>query len=82
VDNHLRARMDGAGPLLLAATSPTRFRVEGMGSQDTLTFQIAEGRATSLVLEQAGWPLTLTREGPPAAQAGKSGGDAEAKKVH
>jgi pimeloyl-ACP methyl ester carboxylesterase len=59
----LRAMYVGdGGPMVLVATSPTRFRVEGL--RDTVTFQIRQGRATSLVLGQPGEPdLTLTRKG-------------------
>jgi pimeloyl-ACP methyl ester carboxylesterase len=50
-------------PMLLTATSPTRFRIEGQ-PRDTLTFQLSGGRATAVVMEQPGAPrLTLTREG-------------------
>jgi pimeloyl-ACP methyl ester carboxylesterase len=59
----LRAMYVGdGGPMVLVATSPTRFRVEGL--RDAMTFRISGGRATTLVLEQPGEPdLTLTRRG-------------------
>jgi pimeloyl-ACP methyl ester carboxylesterase len=48
--------------MVLVATSPTRFRIESM--TDTVTFQLSEGRATSLVMELPGAPsLTMMREG-------------------
>ena len=48
--------------MVLAATSPTRFRIESMA--DTVTFQLSQGRAVAVVMEQPGMPsLTLTREG-------------------
>jgi len=48
--------------MVLAATSPTRFRIESMA--DTVTFQLSQGRAIAVVMEQPGMPsLTLTREG-------------------
>jgi len=47
--------------LVLVATSPIRFRIEGM--TDTVTFQLSGGRATAVFLEQPGTPsLTLKRE--------------------
>jgi len=60
--NRLRAIEVGEeSTLVLVATSPTRFRVEGR--TDTVTFQLSEGRATAVVLEQPGTPsLTLTRK--------------------
>jgi pimeloyl-ACP methyl ester carboxylesterase len=63
--NRLRATMVGEGSIMvLAATSPTRFRIEGMSPQDTVTFQLSGGRATAILLEAPGAPsLTLTREG-------------------
>lgn len=62
--DRLRAEEVGEGSLLvLVATSPTRFRIQGM--TDTATFQLSEGRATAVVLEAPGEPsLTLKREGP------------------
>ena len=48
--------------MVLVATSPTRFRIEG--KTDTVTFQLSEGRAVAVVWEQPGAPsFTLTREG-------------------
>jgi hypothetical protein len=50
--------------MLLAPTSPTRFRIEGSAPGNTVTFQLSQGRATAVVLETPGVPsLTLTREG-------------------
>ncbi|HEX3554419.1 MAG TPA: alpha/beta fold hydrolase [Thermoanaerobaculia bacterium] len=47
--------------MVLAPTSPTRFRVES--TTGTVTFKLSEGRATAMVMEQHGRPsLTLTRE--------------------
>ncbi len=61
--NRLRAVEVGEeSTLVLVPTSPTRFRIEGM--TDTVIFQLSEGRATAIVMEQPGAPsLTLTREG-------------------
>lgn len=61
--SRLRAEEVGEGSILvLVATSPTHFRIEGM--TDTATFQLSEGRATAVVLEAPGQPsLTLKREG-------------------
>jgi pimeloyl-ACP methyl ester carboxylesterase len=68
VGNHLRAVLADAGPMLLVATSPTHFRVEGMANQDTLTFQMKEGRAAGLDMNQAGWHLSMTRKDPPLSE--------------
>ncbi len=47
--------------MVLAATSPTRFRIESMTG--TMTFQLSAGRTTAIVMEQPGSPsLMLTRE--------------------
>jgi pimeloyl-ACP methyl ester carboxylesterase len=46
--------------LVLAAASPTRFRMEGLAG--TVTFQLSDGRATAIVFEQPGTPsLTMPR---------------------
>lgn len=60
--NRLRAvDLSDKSVMVLAPTSPTRFRVESMA--DTLTFKLSGGRATALVMELPGTPsLTLTRE--------------------
>jgi len=61
--NHLRAMEEGEDTaMVLAATSPTRFRIESMTG--TATFQLADGKATAVLLEQPGTPsLLLLREG-------------------
>jgi hypothetical protein len=61
----LRAVMVGQeSPKLLVASSPTRFRMEGMAPGYAYTFRLSRGRATALLLESIGLPsLTLTREG-------------------
>jgi pimeloyl-ACP methyl ester carboxylesterase len=62
VGRHLRATIAGEGPKLLVASSPTRFRMEGMVPGYTLVFQLSGGRATTLVLEMLGSPsVTLAR---------------------
>ena len=49
--------------LVLAAASPTRFRIESTAG--SLTFQLADGRATAVVFESPGAPsLTLARDEP------------------
>jgi pimeloyl-ACP methyl ester carboxylesterase len=65
VGNRLRVLAVGEGSMmLLAPTSPTRFRIEGSAPGNTVTFQLSEGRATAVVVEAPGAPsLTLTREG-------------------
>ena len=51
-------------PTVLLATSPTRFRVEGMPPSYLYSFQVTEGRAAAVVLERPGAPSqTLAREG-------------------
>lgn len=63
VGNRLRAVEVGEGSaMMLVATSPARFRIEGM--RDTATFQLSEGRATAVILEAPGdTSLTLKRKG-------------------
>ena len=65
VGNRLRALAVGEGStMILAPTSPIRFRIEGAAPGNTVTFQLSEGRPTAVVLEAPGAPsLTLTREG-------------------
>jgi pimeloyl-ACP methyl ester carboxylesterase len=64
VGKRLRAVDVAEGEIqLLAATSPTRFRREGLAG--TLTFQLADGRVTAVVSEQPGAPrIALTRAEP------------------
>jgi hypothetical protein len=58
-------------PVLLAATSPTRFRMEGMSSDATYDFQIQDGRAIACTTPWAP-TLPLQRvEAEPVAQAPK-----------
>jgi hypothetical protein len=61
--DHLRAvELGEEATMVLVATSPTHFRVEGR--TDTATFQVMGGRATAVLLEQPGTPsITLRREG-------------------
>ena len=52
-------------PFLLIPSSPTRFRVEGEGLAPGLTvaFQVAEGKATALIMAQPGVPeVALQRQ--------------------
>jgi pimeloyl-ACP methyl ester carboxylesterase len=65
VGRRLRATIAGqGGPKLLVASSPTRFRMEGMVPGYTLAFQLSGDRATVLVLETLGSPsVKLAREG-------------------
>ncbi|HKV11504.1 MAG TPA: alpha/beta hydrolase [Thermoanaerobaculia bacterium] len=51
-------------PLVLVPVAPTRFRLEGMAPGYAMTFDLAEGKARAVTLEQPGGPATtLTREG-------------------
>jgi pimeloyl-ACP methyl ester carboxylesterase len=61
VGQHLRAvEVIEENTLVLAPVSPTRFRMEGLSG--TVTFQLSDGRATAVFLEQPGAPsLTLAR---------------------
>jgi len=61
----LRAMTAGQeNPKLLVASSPTRFRLEGMAPGYIYTFQLSGDRATALLLESPGLPsLTLARDG-------------------
>jgi pimeloyl-ACP methyl ester carboxylesterase len=60
--DHLRAvELGEEVTMILLATSPTHFRFEGR--TDTATFQVLDGRATAILLEQPGTPsITLRRE--------------------
>jgi pimeloyl-ACP methyl ester carboxylesterase len=56
VGRRLRATIAGESPKLLVASSPTRFRMEGMIPGYTLVFQLSGGRAAALTLEMPGAP--------------------------
>jgi pimeloyl-ACP methyl ester carboxylesterase len=65
VANRLRLTLDG-NMVLLIATSPTRFRMEGFSPQYGVAFQQSEGRVTGLVLSEPGAPdLVMTRSSHP-----------------
>lgn len=52
-------------PALLIPTSPTRFRVEGkdLAPGLTMSFQVTEGKATALIVNQPGMPeVVMTRQ--------------------
>jgi len=51
------------GSDLLAATSPTRFRLRSGEPGFLITFSLQDGRAVSMTLEEQGGTLSLTREG-------------------
>jgi len=53
VGNRLKLLQGEYPPTILMATSPTRFRVEGMGFSTFVDFQLANGRATALTLPWA-----------------------------
>lgn len=58
---HLRSVAEGQRPVVLVATSPTRFRIEGLPGY-FVDFQITEGRATACTLVEPGQPpYTLAR---------------------
>ncbi|MEA2562389.1 MAG: hypothetical protein QOH06_3893 [Acidobacteriota bacterium] len=58
----LRSAADRQRPVVLVATSPTRFRIEGLPGS-FFDFQITEGRATACTLVEPGsTPYTLTRD--------------------
>jgi pimeloyl-ACP methyl ester carboxylesterase len=60
---HLRSVAGRQRPIVLVATSPTRFRVEGLPGY-FFDFQVKEGRATACTLVEPGLPpYTLTRAG-------------------
>jgi len=62
VGNRVRLTLDGDAVLLIA-TSPTRFRVEGMEPGHRVVFQESEGRITGLTLFEPGSPdLVMTRK--------------------
>jgi len=61
--DRLRAMVGDQPFMILVATSPTRFRVEGLPGY-FVSFQLTEGRATACTTVEPGRPLrTLTREG-------------------
>lgn len=62
--DRLRAIPDGQPPVLLAPTSPTRFRLEGMPPGLAVVFQRAEGgKATAILFERPGAEArTLVRQ--------------------
>jgi pimeloyl-ACP methyl ester carboxylesterase len=62
VGGYLRVVFPNAS-FLLAATSPTRFRLRTGEPGIGITFGLEDGRAVSLTLEGEGGPETLTREG-------------------
>jgi pimeloyl-ACP methyl ester carboxylesterase len=53
-------------PFLLIPSSPTRFRVQGEGLAPGLTvaFQVAEGKATALIMAQPGVPEVVLQRRP------------------
>ncbi|HEX6901486.1 MAG TPA: alpha/beta fold hydrolase [Thermoanaerobaculia bacterium] len=51
------------GPALLAATSPTRFRMRSGEPWLKLSFDLQDGRAVAMTLEMPGGTQTLKREG-------------------
>lgn len=51
--NRLKLLQGEYPPAILMATSPTRFRVEGMGFSTFVDFQITDGRATALTVPWA-----------------------------
>ncbi|HYU31155.1 MAG TPA: alpha/beta hydrolase [Thermoanaerobaculia bacterium] len=60
--NRVRVTLDGEAVLLIA-TSPTRFRIEGMEPGHRVVFQESEGRITGLTLFEPGQPdLVMTRK--------------------
>ena len=62
---HLKVLEGEYPPTVLVATSPTRFRVEGMPPSFFYDFQVTEGRAAAVTVVMPGFPSqTLKREGP------------------
>lgn len=60
---HLWSVAEGQRPVVLVATSPTRFRIEGLPGY-FFDFQVMEGRATACTVVEPGMPsYTLTRVG-------------------
>jgi hypothetical protein len=55
VNHRLRITLDGT-PVLLVATAPNRFRIEGFSPQLVATFQMAGERAASMTLGEPGTP--------------------------
>ena len=70
VGNRLKLLQGEYPPTILMATSPTRFRVEGMGFNTFVDFQIKNGRATALTVPWAPaerWERKEADATPPAA---------------
>lgn len=63
VGGFLRLIFPGDDPLLLAATSPTRFRLRSGQPGLSISFSLQDGRAVSMDLEEPDETSTFTRKG-------------------